>query len=627
MPMSVVRPAGGISAPAPPAAQPFDSRSGKETSRSAEFSAGDAPPNSTYDACNTDDEDDCISDCASGFVMLAAAELFGTKMNLELTFPHHPSIVELKEMMQHIYGMEKALQKPEGVPSEPFAIAQLQVYDEASSSWKDLTSAGQLSPWAQVYASQEVTPWHTETCQQIPPPQKPMSFALPDAPSLTVTQKVEALFREIDVNNDGCIDLNELSRCFKTLGIHFASSVVENMYLDALPNEAHALRVEDLTQFAKTYPTLIDCMYYRTRDFWEAFRLEQELESSKEVLKLKQEQHNACLEANAGVRQQVADGKRKLEQSENHIRHQEESAAAAEANVHHQTVQLQQLAREMQDHTTDAQLKKEKAEKAKKGLNTVIQEALAADHELAVQKQELKRQQQKEQQLAEALESCRREIDRQNKFINAGAQELKKTKQRVAKAEQGIAEAARLVDEALSLAQKTEDAHQRLAASLEDAKAAFAREQASIRSLNQQKIELEQQLHAVSCREAKTHREAEQSAAAVHDHRDVLQRLSEDHQLYTEKRKEMEAAEQPLLDQEVALKEQRDSIARRESQLRADATGFFKSSGRTRSRCRVALATQPLNSISQLERSLTDDCFVSDFPAASTTSSRSHLFR
>eukprot|EP00756_Hemistasia_phaeocysticola_P018338 Hpha_TRINITY_DN15587_c1_g14::TRINITY_DN15587_c1_g14_i1::g.108479::m.108479 len=109
------------------------------------------------------------------FTVLTCADLFGSKCNLELTFPALPSVAELQRRVEDVFNSEMHATRPPGapVPPEGFRVSRVQIYDDVLLKWVDLISSTQLHEYDQLYVFQPQSPWSVDTQQDLPAPRPP----------------------------------------------------------------------------------------------------------------------------------------------------------------------------------------------------------------------------------------------------------------------------------------------------------------------------------------------------------------------------------------------------------------------------------------------------------------------
>jgi hypothetical protein len=107
------------------------------------------------------------------YTLLVCADLYGEKVNLELTFSAMPTMGELTRKITETYNSEAQAKRPQGYPAIDFQIARLQIYDDVLLKWTDLVTCTQLHEYDQLYAFQPQSPWHIDVQKDLPPPRPP----------------------------------------------------------------------------------------------------------------------------------------------------------------------------------------------------------------------------------------------------------------------------------------------------------------------------------------------------------------------------------------------------------------------------------------------------------------------
>lgn len=105
------------------------------------------------------------------FTILCCADINNEKVNLELVLEELPrSISVLKDAITQIFGSEA-----QAAGSRPFAIARVNLYDDAHHCWADLVSLEQLREYDQLYVFQPQSQWHRDVQRDLPPPRTPIA--------------------------------------------------------------------------------------------------------------------------------------------------------------------------------------------------------------------------------------------------------------------------------------------------------------------------------------------------------------------------------------------------------------------------------------------------------------------
>ncbi|KAJ9473237.1 flagellar protein essential for flagellar pocket biogenesis [Diplonema papillatum] len=115
------------------------------------------------------------------FTVLTAADVHATKLNFELDFAAQPPLAEFEGRVTAVFAHEASLRRPPGVPNAPFQIHRMQVFDDRTEQWNDLTAGTQLVDYCQVYVFQKESAWHREVQSKIPPAVKAPALSAPPA--------------------------------------------------------------------------------------------------------------------------------------------------------------------------------------------------------------------------------------------------------------------------------------------------------------------------------------------------------------------------------------------------------------------------------------------------------------
>ena len=115
------------------------------------------------------------------FTLLVCGDLFSEKVNLELSFPEKPKLLDLLDHVQNSFTAEMRCLQPPNMPAiEQFNVNRIQVYDDAHLKWVDLSSPEQLHDYGQLYCFQPDSSWQSDVQQDLPaprPPTQPEAFS------------------------------------------------------------------------------------------------------------------------------------------------------------------------------------------------------------------------------------------------------------------------------------------------------------------------------------------------------------------------------------------------------------------------------------------------------------------
>lgn len=276
------------------------------------------------------------------FTVLVCADLFGFKVNLELTFAALPTIAELTRRSEEIFNAEMGAVRPAGapVPAEGFRVSRVQIYDDVLLKWVDLISSTQLHEYDQLYVFQPQSPWQVDTQQDLPAPRPPsdpqyqqpaagggappqqasyqqpfaavpapqqQAYAAPGAPPSYAAappppaqdgyqprtqhvpgsgaspeeDRVRAVFDATDSSRKGYFEYAEMERLFRERGLDFSVNTVGELFYKADLDRDGRVVFEEWANWARIYPNTLECLWHRGQDTPEEAAIRKELQNAQ----------------------------------------------------------------------------------------------------------------------------------------------------------------------------------------------------------------------------------------------------------------------------------------------------------------------------------------------------------
>eukprot|EP01059_Diplonema_ambulator_P000775 TRINITY_DN10625_c0_g1_i3.p1 TRINITY_DN10625_c0_g1~~TRINITY_DN10625_c0_g1_i3.p1 ORF type:complete len:369 (+),score=125.93 TRINITY_DN10625_c0_g1_i3:45-1109(+) len=252
------------------------------------------------------------------FTLLVCSDMFGSKVNLEITFSALPTIGELTRRIEDVCTQEMYCIRPTGamVPPDGIKVSRLQIYDDIQLKWVDLISSQQLHEYDQIYVFQAQTPWQIDTQQDLPAPRPPTSgsgvaptipppqgFAPAASPmhaappvSLQYTpgpggmeranippdDKSRVTFEELDITRKRFLDFSDLEKAFRERGLDFSNNTVGELFYKADLNKDGKITLDEWTNWGLIYPNTLDCLYFRGRHSEEENAIQRQIQQSHE---------------------------------------------------------------------------------------------------------------------------------------------------------------------------------------------------------------------------------------------------------------------------------------------------------------------------------------------------------
>lgn len=211
------------------------------------------------------------------FVVEVGSDLYGTKHNLMLSFPHRPSLWEFRSALEAQFDVKSRSCRPAGYPDVPFKVETLQVFGD-HGAWVDLLRDDQLRPNCQVWVFQPESIWHSDAQGVIPKPDTATTAwqARPGSPARgrpagadtgcppTLVEKMTAVFHEVDGQGKGFLLRDDVERAFQRAEMAFAS--YGDAFHTADLNRSGHITWDEWQQFAISNPSVVDALFFRLKD-------------------------------------------------------------------------------------------------------------------------------------------------------------------------------------------------------------------------------------------------------------------------------------------------------------------------------------------------------------------------
>ena len=202
------------------------------------------------------------------FVICCCADIQGVKKNFQLNFDHKPDdIAYMAEQVEFVFR-KQCFEKGNMMT---FAIDFIVFFEESSKKWKPLENCHQLQECAQLYVFQ--TNVAKETLTEIPSPSQSIYVpALPDPKTRSVHNpgysvvdfdKVEAVFKELDINENESISHDEMHHAFVVAGIDFKEEAVDKLFDKSDANGDGNITFDEFRIFADLFPNTTEVLYWR----------------------------------------------------------------------------------------------------------------------------------------------------------------------------------------------------------------------------------------------------------------------------------------------------------------------------------------------------------------------------
>ena len=221
------------------------------------------------------------------------AEIHGRYHNYVLTFPVHPTIVQLVNLMRCQFDTVQRGQCPIGRPMRTFCIQSVHVL--ARGRWEEITTPMQLHHGCQLFCFQagpgeEVAPGDASPDEGIPdavplrlawystrppPIHQPYGKADPRSTkscgSPSLPSRILSVFQELDVERKGHVVFFDLARALNTCGIVFSELSPSEVWAMVAKGSGNSVTAEQFATFvfsSAEAPHLVDSLYIQFQDIW-----------------------------------------------------------------------------------------------------------------------------------------------------------------------------------------------------------------------------------------------------------------------------------------------------------------------------------------------------------------------
>ena len=388
------------------------------------------------------------------------------------------------------------------------------------------------------------------------------------------TEKVRATFDEFDLKRTRGFGLEEWMTIMQRLNIGFNVGTMRDIFDKADSNHDGIVSYNEYQRFGEVYPTLLDSLYYRSKDFWTDIHQQESIDaaSSQEKILISQEEQSRLQHIDA---QRITDEQNHRFQLQNErvLKEQQTEEAlrrvveAAHADTEASRLNVRDCAAAHAESRGNERILQTQLNDSRQAVDLVastLKEAEADVGNMGNQIMELERQlADKKLSLDHLLQNAER--------IRMEINQVSSNEQLACSAVLEAQHAVKLSGDRLSGAE----------ANLESAitRERDANEQVSMasaeltRCVSQRDIE-ERELLSAKERENLSKAAEDESTLMLQDHLRVISAMGAQNLDFNNQRREVETDEAPLLEQEIQLREQRSSLENREAQLRNHATTF-----------------------------------------------------
>eukprot|EP01060_Flectonema_neradi_P035463 TRINITY_DN6533_c3_g1_i1.p1 TRINITY_DN6533_c3_g1~~TRINITY_DN6533_c3_g1_i1.p1 ORF type:complete len:609 (+),score=160.92 TRINITY_DN6533_c3_g1_i1:55-1881(+) len=420
-----------------------------------------------------------------------------------------------------------------------------------------------------------------------PAPVIPMSMEYDVLPELiTHSEKVRVVYDELDARKARTVSYDDWSTLFTRLRLTspdgpFTDETVHDLFhKKADRNEDGYVSFSEFQVFSEMYPKLLDSMYFRCRDQVQHDLRSQNMEQAR---MLQQELEKRRDEA----QDELADSENQIEAAEENNRAAndaveaakdvEKDARAQKDAAHSETEDVRSKLRDAQgerDRAKEGVRQKDSALRcAVRGVDTAVKKEKSTENDLDKAKRELER-------LQKLVENQMKEVERQQQLVADAGQAIETAKSKVHDQESAKGEAE---SELAAAQEKVQEIDGELKQAMEAESKLAQAHRDTVKEVNQaqaHKTQEDQDLSKLKTKELQRKAALERAIRSLEDHEKVLSALEDKDRDMIDRRAQEEARENEILEQEVRLREQRETMERKEEALRNAHQDFTTDIGR-----------------------------------------------
>lgn len=394
---------------------------------------------------------------------------------------------------------------------------------------------------------------------------------LPEAPPYD--EKVRLIFENLDTNRNRVLEPDELRRGFRITGLDFTAATTDELFRKADVDRDGVVSFAEWQRFCELYPTLTDSVYFRLKAHFEHAAQEQACLDSRNLRPGLEEAERRAKAAYDQSQLDADDASRRLSDADRGV---------ADAAGRH---------RAAEDAVREGQ----------RGVDRARQQRAERERELAAERERERQSQLRAQDSAREIDGAQRHLaDIQAALAGAEAHE-QRIQQELADAQREVARQRQAAELAAADLQRAQDRHNAVLGELprgaEDAAAALAAADQELAGADAAQRDVGMRAHDAAAAAAELGRVRDDAARLMQQLRDAqeparlgwldAQRELEDHDRRVadmeaalaadaDRRRAQDDAEKGLVEQEIRLREQRETLEEKEGALRQAHSQFFK---------------------------------------------------
>eukprot|EP01065_Artemidia_motanka_P005881 TRINITY_DN12853_c0_g1_i1.p1 TRINITY_DN12853_c0_g1~~TRINITY_DN12853_c0_g1_i1.p1 ORF type:complete len:485 (+),score=223.41 TRINITY_DN12853_c0_g1_i1:73-1455(+) len=395
----------------------------------------------------------------------------------------------------------------------------------------------------------------------------------PECP--TPEAKTRCIFDDLRGSN-GCIGSVEWQSGFQKLNVPFSGATADDLFQKADTNHDGVVAFGEFQSFADGYPTLIDCMYYRAKDWWAERAQRDAIAAAQAAHQQMQDGEDRARAAHQQSQQQTDDaerGARAAEQELVEAEGQEGQAREALSAAHADSERQRRV-------LADAGQEVHRAREAERQVQAAMQGAQRAkeraERGAEQQQQAVSKAEERLSELERMVELQREEVARQRHGLDAAVRGVEEADGQVSDLSSRLADSSAAVTAAQDQHRAQEGVLQNLSQAEVQAAQGLRERQAVSEQHRTRLGQMHRTFEQAKLAEQQRQREAEESGLQAQQQLAAIAAQEADNAAFRERRLAIDEDEKMMLEQEVRLREERLCLEQKETKLRTDFYAFTR---------------------------------------------------
>eukprot|EP01060_Flectonema_neradi_P039909 TRINITY_DN8950_c1_g5_i1.p1 TRINITY_DN8950_c1_g5~~TRINITY_DN8950_c1_g5_i1.p1 ORF type:complete len:439 (+),score=101.41 TRINITY_DN8950_c1_g5_i1:58-1374(+) len=390
----------------------------------------------------------------------------------------------------------------------------------------------------------------------------------------TFQDKLTMVYGELDTRKTRSVSLDAFTQVLSKFQIGLSGATTQDLFFKADANGDGVLSLSEFQRFAEGYPTLLDVIYYRAKDYYANEKMLEELEIAGQKASELRSREAALLRASEQAANEVGAQEHALQLADSTIQDCENREQLAKSNLDREQSVSETCRQDLTQRGVDLANSRENLRGCQSQLNEAArdteqqtQRLQQAENAAANAEQKLREIERLLQEQQQAVEEARANTLRNHDELQQCRVREEATKATVQDAERGLDAAGEAaVNSEKTLGDQLE--REKEASNILREVTAQTAKAVSDRDHEHRTLQACKDKHAASMIDH------ENGVRNVENQERQIENLKIENDAQAQRRQRVMEEENPLVEQEIRLKEQRDCLESKELELRTRFTSY-----------------------------------------------------